>query len=95
MDKLRNIDDIDERIDSFRKKEQENKVVQPPIRLSAKAARAIMVIVEFVSGPLVGGAIGYVLDILFSSKPALMIIMLFFGMLAGMLNVYRYAKSGR
>ena len=47
---------------------------------------------ELLSGVLVGAAIGYLLDGLLASKPWLLIVFMFFGGAAGVLNVYRFAK---
>ena len=52
---------------------------------------------EFVAGVLGGGAIGFGLDWLFGTKPALTIVFFFLGVAAGTLNVIRAAspKGGR
>lgn len=47
---------------------------------------------HMVSGPIVGFAIGYGLDALFSTHPWFKIIFLLVGILAGFLNVYRDTK---
>lgn len=49
--------------------------------------------VELLSGVLVGAAVGYVLDRLAGTQPWLLILFMFFGGGAGVLNVYRFAKS--
>ena len=48
---------------------------------------------ELLSGVLVGAAIGYVLDGLLASRPWFLVVFMFFGGAAGVLNVYRFAKS--
>ena len=48
---------------------------------------------ELLSGILVGAAVGYVLDGLFGLKPWLLVVFMFFGGAAGVVNVYRFAKS--
>ena len=48
---------------------------------------------ELVSGVLVGAALGYFMDKLFDTPPLLLIICLFFGGVAGFLNVYRFVKD--
>ena len=48
---------------------------------------------ELISGVIVGAGIGYLLDILFGTRPLLLIIFLFLGGVAGFLNVYRFVKS--
>ncbi len=49
--------------------------------------------VELLSGVLVGAAIGYVLDRALATQPWLLILFMFLGGAAGVLNVYRFAKS--
>ena len=48
---------------------------------------------ELLSGVLAGAAIGYFLDSWLETKPVLLVAFLFFGGAAGILNVYRFAKS--
>ncbi|MFI3241648.1 MAG: AtpZ/AtpI family protein [Alphaproteobacteria bacterium] len=50
------------------------------------------IVVELISGVVVGAGIGYFLDDCFNVKPLLLIIFLIFGAMAGILNVYRIAK---
>lgn len=53
------------------------------------------VLAELIAGILVGMAIGWQLDRWFSTGPWLMIIFLFLGTAAGILNVVRSAGQGR
>ncbi|MGV3279172.1 AtpZ/AtpI family protein [Rickettsiales bacterium LUAb2] len=48
---------------------------------------------EFSSGIIVGVAIGWILDKIFNTAPIFIIILLFFGFVAGIINVYRYVKK--
>ena len=48
---------------------------------------------ELVSAVAVGTIIGFILDGWFGTKPWLIIIFFFFGVAAGMLNVFRSAKK--
>lgn len=58
------------------------------------AARiGITVAADLLAGVLVGAGIGYVLDLLFGSKPLMLVIFLLFGGAAGFLNVYRTVKN--
>ncbi len=50
-------------------------------------------VAEMIAGVLVGMGIGWVLDRWLGSKPYLMIVFLFVGMTAGILNVMRAAAS--
>jgi ATP synthase protein I len=49
--------------------------------------------IELVSAVAVGGGIGYAIDYWLGSKPWAMVVMLFVGGAAGVLNVYRAAKG--
>ncbi len=48
---------------------------------------------ELFSGVLVGGCIGRFLDISFNKSPIFLIIFLFLGCIAGILNIYKFVKS--
>lgn len=48
---------------------------------------------ELVAAIAVGVGVGYVLDMWLGTKPWLMVLFFFLGSAAGMLNVYRVAKS--
>lgn len=48
---------------------------------------------EIVIGVAVGSGLGYFLDRYFSTKPIFFIIFALFGVLAGVLNVYRFIKE--
>ncbi len=48
---------------------------------------------ELLSAVIVGVALGYLLDKVFETAPWLMVVFLFFGGAAGMLNVYRLVQK--
>ena len=48
---------------------------------------------ELLSAVIVGVALGYLLDKVFATAPWLMVIFLFFGGAAGILNVYRLVQK--
>lgn len=48
---------------------------------------------ELVAAVFVGVALGYLFDGIFGTKPWLMVVFLFFGGAAGILNVYRFVKN--
>ena len=48
---------------------------------------------ELVAAVVVGVALGYLFDGIFGTKPWLMVVFLFFGGAAGILNVYRFVKN--
>ncbi len=49
--------------------------------------------VELFSAVIVGAGIGYLLDNTFNTKPWLLVVFLFFGGAAGILNVYRLSQK--
>lgn len=51
------------------------------------------VAVELVAGIAVGGLLGYALDAWLGTKPWLMVVFLFLGAAAGVMNAYRAAKG--
>ena len=60
----------------------------------ARASRiGLRISVELISAVIVGAGIGYLLDNAFGCKPWMLVLFLFFGGAAGILNVYRLAKS--
>ena len=56
---------------------------------SSGMGRALRVSTELIGGILVGSAIGYGLDLVFGTTPALFILFFLLGSAAGMLNVIR------
>ena len=72
------------------------KTYERPLKQEGQAkgmALGFRLATEFVVGPLVGAAIGWGLDLVFHTKPWMMIIWLMFGFAAGVLNVLRAVKS--
>lgn len=69
---------------------------RPPEQPDARARSTAMgvgfrIAVELVVGVVVGGFIGWVLDRQFGTRPWLLLMFLIFGIVAGMLNVFRTA----
>lgn len=62
-------------------------------RPPAKLGIAFRLSTEFVAAPVVGGAIGWGLDLLFGTSPILLLVMFFFGVAAGFRNILRTAKK--
>ncbi|WP_018998212.1 AtpZ/AtpI family protein [Hirschia maritima] len=72
------------------------KTYERPLKQEGQAkgmALGFRLATEFVVGPLVGAAIGWGLDLVFQTKPWMMIIWLMFGFAAGVLNVLRAVKG--
>ncbi len=84
---------LGERIDELNKKEIAARKDKPESSFAYASKVGFRVGTELLSGVLVGAAVGYILDKLFDTQPLLLIVFLFLGGAAGILNVYRFAKS--
>ena len=60
---------------------------------SSKLGIAFKISTEMVAAVVVGTIIGYILDNWFATKPWLILIFFFVGVIAGILNVVRSAKN--
>ncbi len=60
---------------------------------SSKLGIAFKMSTEMVAAVVVGTIIGFILDSWFGTKPWLILIFFFVGVVAGILNVFRSAKS--
>ena len=60
---------------------------------SSKLGIAFKISTEMVAAVAVGTIIGFILDNWFGTKPWLILIFFFVGVVAGILNVFRSAKS--
>lgn len=87
------IKQMDERIRKLKAKENLAHKGQQETDYSRAGKIGFRIGTELISGVLVGGAIGYLLDKIFETRPILLIIFLFLGGIAGFLNVYRFVKS--
>ncbi|PWR23528.1 AtpZ/AtpI family protein [Zavarzinia compransoris] len=91
-DPLPSLADLDRRL-----KEARNDVLGPPerdapSRTSSAFGSAMRLGVEFASGFVVGGLIGWALDRWFGSRPWLMVVFFLLGAAAGTLNLIRSAR---
>lgn len=84
------IEEMDARIKNLKSKKRKQAKHKDPRLMWQIAFR---VAAEFVSPIIIGLCIGYGIDEFFATKPMFMLIMVIFGCAAGMLNVYRIAKS--
>ena len=87
------LEKLGERIDAMSRKEKDARKAKNESSFAYASKVGFRVGTELLSGVLVGGAVGYVLDRVFETQPLLLIIFLFLGGAAGVLNVYRFAKS--
>ncbi len=69
---------------------QQNKTESDFVRASKIGFR---VGIEMFSAVIVGAAIGYLLDNVIETKPWLLVVFMFLGGAAGILNVYRLAQN--
>lgn len=84
-----------QKLKKARKSEESRRVWKSDLKQPPKSALglAFRVSVELVSALAVGMAIGWGLDYLLGTKPWLMVVFLFMGFIAGVLNVYRMASG--
>ncbi len=62
-------------------------------RSDAALGTALRLTTELVAGPFAGGLVGWTVDYLFGTTPWFLMIFVFLGMGAGILNVFRTAQS--
>lgn len=88
-------DDLESRLVVARAREkQEGDVRKRSPRRSMKGlAMGMRLTVEFASGIAIGTGIGWGLDLWLGSRPWLMVVFLFLGGAAGVMNAYRAAKG--
>ncbi len=88
---LKKIEERIAKINSQRQKKLDKKVSDNSfVRFSQVGLR---VGAELLSGVLIGAGIGYAFDAWLNTKPLGLIVFLFLGGAAGVLNVYKFAKS--
>ncbi len=90
MKKSADINDLQKKIDSFKKKEKANEKSSVSLHLSnSNTTRGFQLVIDFVSGVFIGAAIGYFLDLLFHSAPWILVVFTLLGGAAGVLNIYK------
>ncbi len=91
-DPLPSLADLERRLTEARKTAAGEPVPEAQPATSNAYGSAMRMGVEFVSGFLVGGLIGWVLDDWLGTRPWLMVVFFFLGAAAGMLNVIRIVR---
>lgn len=85
---------LEDRIADLREKEAGLRHEKSSNMQVSRASRiGLRICADLLSAVVVGAALGYVLDEMFKTKPWCLIVFLIFGGAAGVLNVYRLAKS--
>ena len=84
---------LEERISELKQREKILRNDKPESEFSKASKKGLRIGVEMLSGVLVGAGIGYILDNALTTKPWLLILFMFLGGGAGILNVYRFAKA--
>ena len=87
------IEKLGEKIAKLRQKESIARQDRNPTEMERAARIGFRIGVELFAAVFVGAGIGYLADDLFGTKPWLIVVFLFLGGAAGILNVYRLAKS--
>ena len=86
------IAELSSRIESFK---QNTNPEKPKSRSQLRVflEYAFRMATEFVSPVIIALCIGYLADSFFATKPIIMLVLLFFGIAAGVLNLYRAAQK--
>ncbi len=87
------IKQLEQKIRDLKSKEAFARRNKPESEFAYASKVGFRIGVELLSGVLVGAAIGYLLDKLTGYQPWMLILFMFFGGGAGVLNVYRFAKG--
>ena len=84
------IEDLSARINEAKNK-RETKTKSSPAKIMA--VNVLQITLEMLSPVIVAACMGYVLDNLFNTLPFIMLVMIIFGIAAGVLNAYRVAQK--
>ena len=86
------IENLSSQIEAFKKKHDKSEDV-PTDSSRTSATRAFQFFIEFVSAVFVAIAIGLFFDNILNTAPVFLVVLTIFGCVAGVLNVYRFAKA--
>ncbi len=84
---------LDEQIKSLQQKEQLSRRSGPKNEYTRAASTGFRIAIELVSGVVVGGSVGWLLDKWLETTPCMLAVFILLGGCAGFLNVYRYARQ--
>ncbi len=91
--KPEDIRELERRINEIQAKENLARRDKPESEYAHASKAGFRVGSELLSGVLVGAGVGYLLDSVTGLRPWLMVVFLFLGGAAGVLNVYRFVKG--
>jgi ATP synthase protein I len=86
------LEDLNRRLTALRERRREPSVEQASTVPQSAMGIAFRIGVELVAGLVVGGGIGWLLDLWLGTSPLLLIVFFFLGAAAGVLNVWRAVK---
>ena len=87
------IKQLSDRIEKLRQKDIEKLPASKEGMLLKVSRVGFRIGIELLSAVIVGAALGYFVDMLLGTKPWCLVVFLFFGGAAGVLNVYKVAKQ--
>ena len=90
-DDLPSLDTLQNKIQTARHEDTPGSQASQAASEKVKKARTMRGPADIIAGIAVGGFLGYQLDAWLNTKPAFVIIGIFFGMAAGIMNIYRSA----
>jgi len=87
----KSLNELSEKIDSIKKKEEFNK--NKSEKNYTGLAHAFKIVSELFANVLVGGCIGWTLDYFLNTKPIFLIIFLIIGIISGIYTSYKSSKK--
>ena len=88
-------DELAQKLKAVHERKQMNEAVTEGAKTGKGYAEAMRYTTDFISGPIVGGILGYAIDTVLNSSPWGLLIMLLFGFAAGILNIYKTSERNR
>ena len=89
---MKNLKNISTRLEIAKKNIKKNEIKTKSSN-AASLGKALKISTELVAAVVVGSTLGFILDNWFGTKPWLILIFFFIGVIAGIMNVIRSAKK--